>query len=473
MQKKFLIAGFSFAGLALILTLSSFFKPQAGAHDTAPNPDNPSYRSTNRNPTRCGNLLLSSAFENDYFTNTENQGYFYAEFQADEVNSYRRNTAPLNIAIVIDKSGSMAGEKIQNARNAAKYIIDQLHSNDYVSIITYSTGVELLQAPTRVINPDVIKNKIDRIYSNGGTNLMGGAQRGYDEVRRNYKSGYINRVLLLSDGQANEGITDPNQIDKIVRNQNNMYGVSISTFGLGVDYNEDLMTAMAESGNGNYYYIPNAAGIAAVFEQEMNGIKHVIAQQVKMEITIPNSVYVAKVYGQPYEIVGRKIKVYISDMISGDRKGVLVRYNKNNNNDRTHQFITTVSCLDPNTEKPISLYSSALQEYTNSRSRYLENFNEWVSAQVTLYESNERLELAMREADKGNYQKAKEITMENKKYMESKAPLVEKSAELQRAATNNASYDAEVESFKSIPAEELKAVQKEYKSTNYQIRAKK
>jgi hypothetical protein len=79
----------------------------------------------------------------------------------------------------------------------------------------------------------------------------------------------------------------------------------------------------------------------------------------------------------------------------------------------------------------------------------------------------------MREADKGNYQKAKEITMENKKYMESKAPLVEKSAELQRAATNNASYDAEVESFKSIPAEELKAVQKEYKSTNYQIRAKK
>lgn len=473
MQKKFLIAGLSFAGLALILTLSSFFKPQSSSSEQPTPPDDISYQSNKKAHSTRNHLHLYSAFENDYYMNTDPKGFFYAELNAENMPDLRRQEVPLNLAIVIDRSGSMSGEKIVNARKAAKYIINQLGANDYVSIISYSSQVELVHATSRVQNQQNILSKIDRIISSGGTNLMGGAQRGYDEVKRNYKTGYINRVLLLSDGQANEGITDPTQIQKIVRNQNNIHGISISTFGLGLDYNEDLMTAMAEHGSGNYYFIRDAYGIAQVFERELNGYKELIAQNVQMEIRIPDNIQVEQVYGQSYEMEGRKIKVYIRDLFSKDRKGILVRYKNMEQSSRNINFITKVTFTDPSTEMPFDLKTSNELEFTNSRRLYLENFNEWVSTQVTLYESNEQLELAMREADKGNYEKAKQITVENKMYMQKKAPLVKKSEELQRAASNNESYDVKVESLQEMPAEEVKAVQKEYKSTNYQIRSKK
>lgn len=473
MQKKFLIAGLSCAGFAMILTLSSFFKSQSTPIEPSTPPDDIAYRSNKKEHSSNNHLHLYTAFENDYHTPSEPKGYFYAELNADRLTNFAHHEVPLNLAIVIDRSGSMSGEKIENARKAAKYIIKQLDADDYVSIISYSSGVELVHATSRVQHEAAILAKIDRIMSSGGTNLMGGAQRGYDEVKRNYKSGYINRVLLLSDGQANEGITDPYQIEKIVRNQNNVNGISISTFGLGLDYNEDLMTAMAEHGSGNYYFIPDAPGIATVFERELNGYKDIVAQNVQVEIKVPENIVIERVYGQSYELEGRKIKVFIRDLFSKDRKGILVRYKDASGSTRSLSFNTKVLGSDPSTETNFELATNSTQEYTNSRRLYLENFNEWVSAQVTLYESNERLELAMREADKGNFEKAKQLTIENKKYMEEKAPLVRKSEELQRAVTNNASYDSQVESLKEMPAAQVKSVQKEFKNNNYLIRSKK
>ena len=106
---------------------------------------------------------------------------------------------PLNISIVVDRSGSMQGIKMGYAKKAAKAIIDHLQPTDYVSIVMYDNAVDSVQVPTTVSDKDLIKSKIDRITPRGATNLWGGTDKGYDFVRRNYKSGYINRVLLISD----------------------------------------------------------------------------------------------------------------------------------------------------------------------------------------------------------------------------------------------------------------------------------
>lgn len=100
--------------------------------------------------------------------------------------------------------------------------------------------------------------------------------------------------MLLSDGLANEGITDPKQIERIVRKYNNEDGITISTFGVGADYNEDLMTAMAETGMGNYYFINDAENIAGIFKKELNGLMEVVAQQAILKITIPDYINVEK-----------------------------------------------------------------------------------------------------------------------------------------------------------------------------------
>lgn len=470
MQSKYLATGIFCTGIAIVLTLSSFFKPSPSPLP----PDQVSYNSNSKVVNKTGNLTLSSAFENDYYTQTNNHGFLYTEVEAAAYHGDEEiPKVPLNLSLVIDRSGSMAGEKMRNAINAAKYIVDQLGEGDFLSVVIYDSKVDLLIPTTNVINKHAIKDKLDAITDRGGTNLMGGEMMGFEQVKKNYRSGYINRVLLLSDGQANEGITDVHQIERIVRQQNTTYGVSVSTFGLGSDYNEDLMTAMAESATGNYYFISNAEQVASIFKKELNGISEVVAQNTKITITLPDNVNVDQVYGHRYDQVGRQLTVYLHDVFSKERKGVLVKYTVNNRINSTLHFVTSVSFHDVNREADLTINNKNQQEFTNNNSVYYESFNEWVSAQVALYESNERLENAMKEVDKGNYAKAKELVRENKAYIASKAPLVQKSVELQASQLNNANYDSNIEEVESMKDEDKKVMQKSYKSLNYEIRAKK
>ena len=288
MQQKSLLMTLFITGLASIVTLSSFYKPQN--QDLAQNAtdDNIEYNGQGKQSKKRGNVTLSGSFENDYYTAQNRVGYFYTEVQADKYINEDATRRPLNISLVIDRSGSMAGEKIRNAKKAAKYLIDQMQGDDYVSVVIYDGSVDVLQEAIHPYNKQSIKNKIDAITDRGGTNLMGGAMKGYSLVKRNHSEEYINRVLLLSDGLANEGITNPTEIQRIVKRYNNQDGITISTFGVGSDYNEDLMTAMAENGMGNYYFIKDAENIAGIFRKELNGLMEVVAQNAELKTLTQN-----------------------------------------------------------------------------------------------------------------------------------------------------------------------------------------
>lgn len=461
------------SGLVSVFILSSFFHPLSGSRINESPDDEISYRSANKKQAHDGALHFATAFENDYYTSSQRTGHFYAEIQTDDMRGAPGQDIPMNIAIVIDRSGSMSGQKIHNARQAAKYIVDQLDGNDYLSIVMYDQVVEVVYPSGRVENREQIKSRIDRITDRGSTNLMGGALKGYDEVKRNFRSGYINRVLLLSDGLANEGITSPSEIERIVRRKNTEDGISISTFGVGNDYNEDLMTAMAETGTGNYYFISRPQDIAGIFQKELNGLKDVVAQEAELEIRLPEFVNIDKVYGPKFSQEGRKLRIRFHDLFAHETKGVLIRYTVDANRNTPVRFDARLSYRPAQLDASRALSLNSRSDYTDSRGLYNEHFSEWVSAQVALYESNERLERAMKEVDKGNYQEAKKMVKENKDYMKSKAPLVNKSVELQKAESVNATYEENIREVEAMPTEDVKYLQKASKSSNYEIRTKK
>ena len=159
----------------------------------------------------------------------------------------------------------MQGAKIGYAKKAAAFVIDQLNNDDIVSVVNYDDRVEITSPSQPVKNKDILKKKIDELSDRGATNLTGGMLEGYAQAESTKKDGYVNRVLLLTDGLANAGITDPAQIKKLVEKKYTEMGIALSTFGLGADYNEDLLTQLAETGRANYYFIDSPDKIPGIF----------------------------------------------------------------------------------------------------------------------------------------------------------------------------------------------------------------
>ncbi len=473
MKQHTFILTLALIGFASVLTLSAFNKPNGHDITSNYNDDNQSYNSNSKTSQRKNNLTLSTSFENDYYTRSNRTGHFYAELISDRYTSNSEKHTPLNLSVVIDRSGSMAGDKIRSAKQAAKYIVDQMSPDDYLSIVIYDGTVNVLQAATPVSNKYMIKNKIDGITDRGGTNLMGGALEGYTQVKRNYNSNYINRVLLLSDGLANEGITDPTQIEKIVRSKNRADGISISTFGVGRDYNEDLMTAMAESGTGNYYFIDRAEQIAGIFKKELNGLNEVIAQNAELKITVPEFVNIDRVYGYKFEQQGRIVSIKFHDIFSEETKGVLIKYTVQAGRNTTVNFNTALSYYDAVNERNGNIYLNNKNEFTTDEHTYANSFSEWVATQVAIYESNEQLEMAMKEVDKGNYDEAKKLVRKNEEYIKSKPQAIQNAPAMQGATMVNEDYNAKIKHVESMSVDEIKYLQKDSKNSNYQVRSKK
>ncbi len=462
-------------GIIAITLLSSFYKiSDQDQASPEPAPDRIKYRSTAKQERQSGLITLSSAFQNDYFTDNNNRGFFYVEVQSDKYLNESYERPPMNMSIVIDRSGSMSGSKIENAKKAANHIVDQLSNKDYLSIITYDGGVNVLHAQARVSNKQLIKNKINRIRPGGSTNLMGGAMKGYEEVNETYRSGYINRVLLLSDGQANEGITDANRIKKIVQAKFREENIALSTFGLGNGYNENLMTAMAENGSGNYYFISRPNDIVGIFKKELNGLMEVVAQNTYLKIEIPNNVTVRKIHGYSFTQNRNIISVKLNDIFSEETKGILMEYAIDRNNLPSKiTFKTSLNFRNPKNERNQRITLMNKQTYTDNLTTYNQYFSEWVEGQVVLNDINIKMEEAMTAIDKGDYKRGRNLVVETKKLISAQPKLTESNKEIQRAQQANTSYMVDLEDIEIKSESEKSFIQKSNKSTNYQIRRKK
>lgn len=202
---------------------------------------------------------------------------------------------PLNLGLVIDRSGSMEGKKIDYARKAASYAVEQLLSTDRISVTIYDDQIETIVPSTLVKNKEAILNKIKRITARNMTALYDGWLEGATQVSQYLQPEQLNRVILLSDGLANVGETNPDVIGESVHGLSQR-GVSTTTMGIGDDFNEDLMQGISLSGDGNFYYIQNPEQLPSIFSAELQGIMATIGQKVSLGIDPLNGVQLVDVF---------------------------------------------------------------------------------------------------------------------------------------------------------------------------------
>lgn len=231
--------------------------------------------------------------------------------------------APVNVAIVIDKSGSMAGDKIKHAKEAAKQALDRLGPGDTVSVIAFSDKVEVVAPASSLSEHEAVKSAIDHINAAGSTGLFAGVSKGSEELRKNKQPNQVNRIVLLSDGIANVGPSSPQDLGRL-GTALSKEGITVTTLGLGLDYNEDLMTELALRSDGNHAFIKDSEELTGIFQREFGDILSVVAQRINVRIHCAEGIRPVRVLGRESDIHGQDVTVSMNQLYAKQEKYVLL-----------------------------------------------------------------------------------------------------------------------------------------------------
>ena len=237
---------------------------------------------------------------------------------------------PVNLAFVIDRSGSMSGAKIGTARGAVEDAIGRLKPTDRFALVAYDDQIDVVTESTDA-TPEARRRAIDalnRIDARGSTNLGEGWLRGCEQVARRLSEGGVNRCLLLTDGLANQGITDPSELERHARELRER-GVTTTTFGVGADFDERLLQAMADAGGGNFYFIESVPQIRDHMTSEVGESLDVVARDVVVEIEAAPGVSVESLlaFGSGATNHGTGARVHLGNLVSEQRQSVVARVN--------------------------------------------------------------------------------------------------------------------------------------------------
>lgn len=231
---------------------------------------------------------------------------------------------PVNLVIVLDRSGSMSGDKIEQAREAAVEALRRLDRRDVFSLVIYDHEVSTLIAPQAPTDVLWLERQIRSVTSRGNTALFAGVSQGAAELRKNLeRRGFVHRVLLLSDGQANVGPSSADDLGRLgaaLRRE----GIAVTTVGLGEGFNEDLMTALAQRSDGNHYYAAESGDLPRIFAKELGDVLDVVAQRVEIVIEFPEGVRVIRSIGREAECRDRHVTFGLNQLYGGQEKFVLV-----------------------------------------------------------------------------------------------------------------------------------------------------
>ena len=248
----------------------------------------------------------------------------------------KADRVPLNLSLAIDRSGSMQGQKMHYAREAARFAVENLLPCDRISVVLFDDRIETLVPSTLATDKNTLLEKLRHIHSRGSTALHAGWVEGGMQVSQYLNPAQLNRVIVLSDGLANVGETRPDAISSDVHGLAQR-GVSTTTLGIGDDYSEDLLAAMARSGDGNFFHIESADQLPTIFETELSGLAATLGQRVSLGVKPGNGVTVMDVlndfdqtdtrrYKLPNLMVGSPIQVVVRLQVPAlERSGELMQ----------------------------------------------------------------------------------------------------------------------------------------------------
>jgi Mg-chelatase subunit ChlD len=238
----------------------------------------------------------------------------------------RRQLPPVNLSLVIDKSGSMAdSDKLSRVKEALLTLVGRLRASDTLSLVVFDSGAQVLMPARRLGDGEEARRLIRGLEPGSATNIHAGLMLGYREALKNYDREATNRVVLLTDGIANEGVTDPAQIARESVGYNDR-GVDLSTIGVGLDLNKDLLRELAKSGRGLFHFVADAHDIKKVFLKEAQSLVAPVATEPDLEVEYGPKLELAQVYGYEPVRAGDAVKIRLDNMNQGLTQVVLMRF---------------------------------------------------------------------------------------------------------------------------------------------------
>ena len=358
------------------------------------------------------------------------------KIKGDKIQNKNEIRMPLNISLSIDVSGSMndsiGSAKIDNpnlndaniflnglkkeprvwsnffktklyqVKEAAIKCVDLLEDGDFISIVTFSNTATLIQEAVQINskNREQIKSKINSVKASGGTNLHEGWLQSGMEVAKNLSSKNINRILVLTDGETNQGIVDSREITSSIEGLAKR-GISTSTFGVGDHYNEDLLEKMATVSGGNSYYIEDEYKVQSILLEEFNCLNNVVADNATLEFIPKNKEFKFNCLNE-LDYVNKKY--IIGNLIGGREITILFDYQFNNNSNVGEKFnlgemkLSFINKFGKTESKVIELSYIVVTEETLNQ----EKINEEVNIQNTILDIAKQQKLAKEEMKLGN-----------------------------------------------------------------------
>lgn len=283
----------------------------------------------------------------------------------DATNEVAKERRPIDLSLVLDVSGSMNDQnKIGLLKQACEGVIDKLKDEDRITVAVFSNDARVIFPLENVGQKRAwLKSAIRELTANGGTNLSSGILAGADEMRKvDPRPGSVRRMVVMTDGLANQGLQDqPSLCDLVARLSRE--GTSISTVGLGLEYNENLLNALAESGGGLYHYANDGERLASIWQAEVEQTRSLVARDARIKLTPSAGVAIDSVYLYPTtKLADGSVEVAIGDMAAGRHAKIVARVRVPTAVEASSVAVASVSLRyqDVRGEKPAAIATGAV-----------------------------------------------------------------------------------------------------------------
>ena len=325
---------------------------------------------------------------------------------------------PVNVALVLDRSGSMSGPRLRAAKEAAREALSRLSSDDYVSLVAYNHEVDVLREAGRLGSHSTLNARISDLTANGTTALYAGVREGSRQVKEFQSDRRVNRVILMSDGLANVGPSKPRELGELGRKLGSQ-GITVTTIGLGLSYNEDLMSRLALASDGNHAFAETPDDLAEIFDAEFGDTLSIAAQDIEIIIECHEGFVPQRILGRKAEIDGKQVRVKLNQIPGGSERYLVLELDAPSDRDVGPADVADVRLryfdFDKNARaddrRPVKVRIS------KNKKEAEESLNKPVMSQVTAIIATEVNEKAVTLRDKGDIKGARELLEKNAGYI--------------------------------------------------------